>query len=178
MIEPWRGPVRAVQAALTLSLVALSAWGQEQRAADSARVVIVGRVRDFATKNTIAGARVSAAGGVAIVTDDDGLFTLEVSTAGRVTLFVRRLGYDSASVDVDAPTPTGTRYLFELHRAGETLDTVTVAERAASWSPKLEGFEHRLATHNSGTFFTHQQIEQRNPLTVSDVVRRAVSTDM
>src|SRR5205823_3698621 len=54
-----------------------------------------------------------------------------------------------------------------------TLDTVTVAERAASWSPKLEGFEHRLATHNSGTFFTHQQIEQRNPLSVSDVVRRA-----
>src|SRR5205823_3105984 len=126
-----------------------------------------------ATKTAITGARVSAAGGVAMVTDDDGLFTLEVSTAGRVTLFVRRLGYDSASVDVDAPTPAGTRYLFELHRASETLDTVTVAERAASWSPKLEGFEHRLATHNSGTFFTHQQIEQRNPLSVSDVVRRA-----
>jgi hypothetical protein len=60
-----------------------------------------------------------------------------------------------------------------LHRAVQTLDTVAVATRATSWSAKLEGFEHRLARQNGGTFYTRQDIEQRRPLVVSDLVRRA-----
>jgi len=145
---------------------------QQPTARDTGRALIVGKVRDAATREPIAGARVSAPGGAAASTNEHGEFTI-TAIAGRVTVSVRRLGYDSLSTEVDAPSPSDTRYVFEMQRTAQSLDTVAVATQAVSWSPKLEGFEHRLAHHTGGTFFTRTEIEQRRPLVVSDLVRRA-----
>jgi hypothetical protein len=140
---------------------------------DTAKVVILGRVRDASTRQPIADATVSTGNGTVAATNEQGEFALATSLAGRIVVFVRRLGYDSLSAEVDAPSPNDTRYVFEMHRAAQTLDTVSVATEAASWSPKVEGFEHRLAHHTGGTFFTRTAIEQRRPIAVSDLVRRA-----
>lgn len=156
-------------AAMTGALKPGSMRGQQS--ADSARIVLRGSVRDGATGEPIAGASVRASTSVASVTDDHGAFALEVSTRGTVTLHVARLGYDSLTVDIDASS--ANRATIELHRTAQTLDTVAVATRATSWSPKLEGFEQRLARQNGGTFSTRQDIVERRPLAVSELVRRA-----
>lgn len=140
---------------------------------DTARALILGKVRDASTRQPIAGASVSTDQGTVTATNERGEFTLATGPAGRIVVFVRRFGYDSLSTEVDAPSPTDTRYVFEMHRAAQTLDTVSVATEAASWSPKVEGFEHRLAHHTGGTFFTRTEIEQRRPIVVSELVRRA-----
>jgi len=165
----WRWRAR-IAIAMLLGLDSVLA-AQQPSGRDSGRVLIVGKVRDATTREPIAGARVSTPGAAAS-TNELGEFTI-AAIAGRVIVSVRRLGYDSLSTEVDAPSPSDTRYVFEMQRTAQSLDTVAVATQAASWSPKLEGFEHRLAHHTGGTFFTRTEIEQRRPLVVSDLVRRA-----
>jgi CarboxypepD_reg-like domain len=144
-----------------------------QQSRDSASFVIRGSIRDATTREPVAGVSVSTAEGVTASTDARGEFALERRTAGRVTLRLRRLGYDSLSVEITAPSSGDMRYAFELHRAVQTLDTVAIATRATSWSPKLAGFEQRLARHNGGTFYTQAEIDQRRPVVLSDLVRRS-----
>jgi hypothetical protein len=152
-------------------LVGGTAAAQQPHPADTL-VVIHGKVRDAATREPISGAVASTIDSRSISTNASGEFSLPTH-AGRVTVMVRRIGYDSTSADVESPSPSDTRYVFEMHRAVQTLDTMTVATRASSWSPKLEGFEHRLARRSGGTFFTRTDIELRRPISVSDIVRRA-----
>jgi len=168
-------PASRVGALMRLCLVLLAGLAAPSQAQqpDTAKVVILGKVRDASTRQPIAGASVSTGDGTATATNEQGEFTLATSLAGRTAVFVRRLGYDSLSAEVEAPSPSDTRYVFEMRRAAQTLDTVSVATEAASWSPKVEGFEHRLAHHTGGTFFTRTEIEQRRPVVVSDLVRRA-----
>ena len=172
LTRPSASRVRALARSCLVMLIGLATPGLAQQP-DTAKVVILGRVRDASTRQPIAGASVSTDNGMAAATNEQGEFTLATSLAGRIVVFVRRLGYDSLSVEVEAPSPSETRYVFEMHRAAQTLDTVSVATQAASWSPKVEGFEHRLAHHTGGTFFTRTEIEQRRPIAVSDLVRRA-----
>ena len=141
-----------------------------QQTSDSATTVLRGSVRDVATRQPIAGASIRVGASVGSVSDEQGAFALEVSTHGPVTLHVTRLGYDSASTVVDSPT---TNIVVELRRSAQVLDTVAVSTRPTSWSPKVEGFERRLARANGGTFFTRDDIERRQALVVSDLVRRA-----
>lgn len=143
-----------------------------QQSRDSTRTLVRGIVRDATTREALADASVRANVGSTTTSNEKGEFVVEVPAAGRVTLHVRRLGYDSLSTDVDLGVPE-RGVVVELHRVAQTLDTVAVATRPASWSAKVEGFEHRLARKNGGTFFTRDEIERRNPLVTSEVVRRA-----
>ena len=152
-----------------------------QQPRDSARTTIRGLVRDAATREPLPDASVRAVGAygassvtgeAAATSNERGEFVLAAPVGARVTLRVRRLGYDSLSTDVDLGREERPVTL-ELHRVAQALDTVAVATRATSWSPKVEGFEHRLARKNEGTFFTRDEIERRNPLVTSEVVRRA-----
>ena len=107
-------------------------------------------MRDAATREPIAGASASTSDGRPTSTNERGEFTL-AAHAGHVTVHVRRIGYDAISADVDAPSPSDTRYVFEMRRAVQSLEAVAVATEGVSWSPKHEGFEHRLARNTAGT---------------------------
>jgi hypothetical protein len=149
-----------------------AAMAQDVRAAGASHSLIMGQVREAGTGRPIPGATISSTAAVLASTDDDGEFTIQLSAVGRVTLRVRRLGYDSVSVDIEVPAAPGTHFIFELHRV-VGLDTMVISAPAMSGSPKLEGFERRLARHNGGTFFTRDDIERRHPLVASELVRRA-----
>jgi hypothetical protein len=163
--------------ALRLAIVLGAAVAGEalaQQSPDSTRLVLRGIVRDEVTHAPL--------GDVAVCTGDSrretttngrGEFRVDVRIAGRVTVQLRRLGYDSLSMDVVVASSGEEPYVFDMQRTAQALDTVAVSTRATSWSPKLDGFEHRLARHNGGTFFTHDEIEQRRPIVVSELVRRS-----
>jgi len=165
-----RSPGSALVLAAVISALAAHRM-HGQRGADSARIVLRGSVRDRATRQPIVGASIRVNASVGSISDEQGAFALEVSERGPLTLHVTRLGYDSVSVVVDLPSTTSST-VVELQRSAQTLDTVAVATRPTSWSPKVEGFEHRLARANGGTFYTRDDIEQRRPVVVSDLVRR------
>jgi hypothetical protein len=138
----------------------------------TAQAVIIGRVRDIATRQPIAGARILVSGTRSEITsEDDGAFVVDVGAAGLVTLHLMRLGYDSISVSVEAPTPSGQRFVFEMRRAAATLDTVVVSESQTVWSAKLEGFEHRRV-RGGGSYVLRSEIERRRPLHTTDLLRR------
>ena len=144
-----------------------------QQSADSTPRVVRGSVRDAASREPLDGVSVRVNDGGVATSNENGEFTIEVRGGTHITLHARRLGYDSLSLAVELPPSRESHVDLELRRTAQTLDTVAVASRATSWSPKVEGFEHRLARHNGGTFFTREDIEQRRPLVVSDVVRRS-----
>lgn len=142
-----------------------------QQSADTSTIVLRGFVRDGMTRMPINGASIRLSASVGSVSDEQGAFAVDVSARGPLTLHVTRLGYDSASIVVDSPSSTNS-ILVELRRSAQMLDTVAVATRATSWSPKVEGFERRLARANGGAFYTRDDIERRRPIVVSDLVRR------
>lgn len=138
----------------------------------TAQAVIIGKVRDIATREPIGGARIFLSGTRSeVISDDDGEFGLDVGAAGLVTLHLKRLGFDSISVSVEAPTPSGQRFVFEMRRAAATLDTVVVSESPTIWSAKLEGFEHRRL-RGGGSYVLRSEIERRRPLHTTDLLRR------
>jgi hypothetical protein len=143
-----------------------------QQSRDSTRLVLRGMVRDGVTHAPLGDVAVRTGDGDA-TTNSRGEFRIDVRAVGRVTVLLRRLGYDSLSMDVVVASASEEPYVFDMQRTAQPLDTVAVATRATSWSPKLEGFEHRLARHNGGTFFTRDDIDQRRPIVVSELVRRS-----
>jgi hypothetical protein len=145
-----------------------------QQSRDSTRFVLRGIVRDEVTHAPLGdvAVRTGDSGGEA-TTNGRGEFRIDVRIAGRVTVQLRRLGYDSLTMDVVVASAGEEPYVFDMLRTAQTLDTVAVSTRPTSWSPKLDGFEHRLARHNGGTFFTRDDIEQRRPMVVSELVRRS-----
>jgi hypothetical protein len=153
-------------------VAAIAGTTPAQQSRDSTRFVLRGIVRDVVTRAPLGDVAVHTVDGEA-TTNGRGEFRIDVRVAGRVTVQLRRLGYDSLSMDVVVASSAEEPYVFDMQRTAQTLDTVAVAMRAASWSPKLEGFEHRLARHNGGTFFTRDDIERRRPIVVSELVRRS-----
>ena len=138
----------------------------------TAQAVIIGRVRDIATREPLSGARILASGTrLESISDDDGAFVLDAGIARLLTLHLVRLGYDSISVTVEAPTPSGQRFVFEMRRVAATLDTVVVAESPTVWSAKLDGFEHRRL-RGGGSYVLRAEIERRRPLHTTDLLRR------
>lgn len=162
----------AVAAAIMMHAVGISVHGVPAQVTPPAtRVVLRGSVRDARTHDPIEGVAVRGGDGAVGSTDEKGDFAMSVQAGQPINLLLRRLGYDSLTVALDSVSER--HYEFALERAPRTLDTVAVDARAKSWSPKLEGFEQRLARRNGGTFYTREDIEQRRPLTVSDLVRRS-----
>jgi len=103
LTKPPASRVGALMRLCLVMLVGLAAPGLAQQP-DTARVVILGKVRDASTRQPIAGASVSTSDGTATATNEQGEFALATSMAGRTAVFVRRLGYDSLSAEVEAPS--------------------------------------------------------------------------
>ena len=146
---------------------------QTGRAADTATVRITGIVRDLGTQRPIAGATVATGDGVLATSDTNGDFTMTVRALRQIRVHVRRIGYDSAAVDIDPSGLGGQRLVIAL-RAIPTLDTLTVTADPRRWSSKVDGFEQRRAHHNNGIFFTRADIERHQPIVTSDLVRLAL----
>lgn len=135
-------------------------------------------VRD-STGRTVVGAQVSltpvlAASGVAFgrsgVTGDDGRVQLPGLPAGRATLAVRRIGFRAQSREVTL-TAADPALVVTLGAVPQQLASVVVrGTRRGPYTGHLADF-HRRRDQGYGRFFTAADIDRRNPLRTSDMLR-------
>ena len=134
--------------------------------------LVVGAVIDRASGVALSGVAVSAAGGTAATTDDEGFFVLPVS-AGRVTLGLSRSGYIGGSVDTATAAGDTLRLRFMMMTSGtrraQALPAVAVTEKRAGLPTP---FLRRKALKGGGRFYVEEDIAKLNPPHVPALLQR------
>jgi hypothetical protein len=102
-------------------------------------------------------------------TDPIGRLLLSAIPAGDYVVVARRFGFlpDSQRTHIPA-TDTEVTVTFHLRTSAHVLDTARIESKALR--DKMVDFERRRAS-GRGTFITRDDIEQRNPLTLADLLR-------
>jgi hypothetical protein len=133
-----------------------------------------GRVRGRvtgATRRPIAGARVTVWGtGMETTTNADGEFTLGNLPAGTHALEVRAVGFMPAQQPVDIVQGAPGAAEIELANLGITLDTIKVTAQRLYTSRRRADMERRMRS-GVGRFIDEKEIERRNPIYVTDLLR-------
>jgi hypothetical protein len=109
--------------------------------------------------------------GQGATTSNDGTFTLTAPTPGVYRLYASRPGYRllfTPAIQLNQNDEIGVT----LRMLPDTITlrpiTVTASRRP---SGRLGGFYDRAQRHAGGTFITRDQIEQRHPFEISDLLR-------
>ena len=155
--------------ALSVVIALMSALARDVQG-QPARRELVGFVRDSAG-SPIEDATVAIPGASAR-TDARGLFRLWTGDVDTLTISIRRLGYAATSALLASRNRQWDTVVVELDRTSQALARVTVKESSTRRALGLRDFEERRA-RGLGVFFTRDQIEARNTMRPSDVVRTA-----
>ncbi len=107
-------------------------------------------------------------------TNDKGEFRLSKLKPGNYTLSMRRLGYAPFFVPIVVSDGDPTELAFELTPSEARLEPINVETERLSAKLRRVGFESRRRTSGvpASHFLTHLEIEQRNPVSLSQVVER------
>ncbi len=151
-------------AALALAL-ATSAAAQARPA-----VGVIDAIVTDTTLAPLADAAVSLVGtGVRVTTGGNGrLLILSVPT-GRRQLVIQRLGYRPLLADVDVTAGDTVRLSFALQNATRVLEGMTVT--ATGRSLRMAEFEKRRENNVGGQFLTAAEIEKRNTVFATELIR-------
>ncbi|HEY0970943.1 MAG TPA: TonB family protein [Gemmatimonadales bacterium] len=132
---------------------------------------IAGSVLDTAG-SPIAGAQLQVIGLLGRgSTGSDGAFILAGIPTGQRMLRVRRLGFQPESVSVEVSPGAETKVEVRLTALPLRMDAVVVEARLRPmYSGRLARFWERR-DRGIGTFFTAEEIDRRNPMVVTDLLR-------
>ena len=175
--------IRPLVAPLAL-LAAVAAGGQAPDSSTGAsntghRATIAGVVSDSAGTG-IVGANVSIAGipGHA-VSGADGAFRLPAGVAPGVQRVVtRRIGFRPDTLMVTVPIEGDIDLRIRLVPAAHRIATVVIAAGRSRYSGRLRAFHERRDRATGGHFFTEEDIAQRKPRMVTDLLRMLPGTRM
>lgn len=121
----------------------------------------------------LAYANVVLNGGRRVVTDDSGRIDLP-ARPGRVSLLVRRIGYEPNEVRLASMPDTAVR--VRMTAVARTLETQQVTVRSPFVRLDLSGFYRRMAEVEHGArvgyFVTPEDLSLRNPQNVTDAVEQ------
>ncbi|MGH7645358.1 MAG: carboxypeptidase regulatory-like domain-containing protein [Gemmatimonadales bacterium] len=132
---------------------------------------ILGRVVDRRSQVPIQGAVVVLAGmGTGATADSTGGFVQFGLAAGLYTLEARAIGYSMGSWTIELADADSLRYVFELDLVGFELPAVVATGQAVPADRALREFERRRAA-GRGVFITPEEIAQRNPRTLDELLR-------
>ena len=168
----WSAAMARRSAVLPLALLALAAWPVR------AQVVLQGRVIDDSTEQPIAGARLILLNHYGKTagyqeTDSLGRFRFTPHDNGRYGLDVRAVGYRPALRTVlwmlEDRNFAGLEVRLTPHVA-LLAPVEVVAMSAPSKSPVLANMEWRRR-HGLGFMISRQEIEERHPLRVTDILQ-------
>lgn len=137
--------------------------------------MVSGSVR-AADESRLAGARVELVADVAraasdqavAITEQDGTFRFASVPDGMARLVVRRLGFRPETLTVAVPQIDGGNVVVMLERVAQPLAPIVVTERSSG--PLPSGFERRRVS-GFGHYLTRADIEKRNPLRTTDLLR-------
>ena len=133
--------------------------------------VIRGTIRD-SLGTRVEHAVVQTTGQSRVVSDDSGHFEYRATPRGELRLLVRRLGYAPLELRMN---PSGdTTVQLVLSRIPRRFDVMVVEASRLSQRLAATGFYERLGQRNKGlgsaSFITAEDIEQRNPLRISQTL--------
>lgn len=100
-------------------------------------------------------------------TDDAGRFRIPAVAAGRASVVVRRIGYRLATQDV---VLDGRPLALEVEAVPQQLSAVVVQSRRRVYDGPLADWNRRR-DFGMGRFITREEIDRRNPLRTSDLLR-------
>jgi len=107
--------------------------------------------------------------GATVHTDSLGRFVLSRLSPGMFDVSLRRLSYSPMMINLEVTEGDTTDVEVTLNAAAEILPTVVVKGKEEH-KRQLDGFEQRRKL-GVGHFITRAQIESRNPLLLSEMVR-------
>lgn len=152
--------------ALALTALALAAT---PRIVDAQSGVIAARVLDVRTQAPVVDALAWWIEGREMArSDSSGTFVMLRIKAGKHRFDVRALGYERKTFEVHVPE--GERTAIELHLTPTTQTLATVDVRASGSSKRFQEFEMRR-TYGRGHYFTREDIEKHQFLTLMDAMR-------
>lgn len=133
--------------------------------------VIRGTLKD-STGAPVPHAIVQTTGQGRVVSNDSGFFEYRAVPKGELRLLARRIGYQPLEVRINPSGDTTVRIV--LSAVPRRFDTMNVVASAVSGRLSGVGFYERMNDRNkglgSGIFVTAEDIEQRNPLRISQML--------
>ena len=102
------------------------------------------------------------------VTNDSGRFLIPTIPHGQATIVVRRIGYRPATVETPVPSPVALAFVLEA--APVQLGRIVVQDRRTQYEGPLAAFNRRRDL-GFGRFITRDDIERRNALRTTDLLR-------
>jgi hypothetical protein len=119
----------------------------------------------------VSGARVGLMGtSAATLSKANGDFVLDSLPAGTQAIVVRQIGYRPTEVAVDLSSRTPSRVTVQLGAFVPELSPVEVVSRRDEGLQKV-GFLDRKRTSAGGYFMSPEQLEKRNAMKFSDILR-------
>src|SRR5205823_6465552 len=103
-----------------------------------------------------------------IYSDDSGAFKFPALPRGPATLAVRRIGFKPVSVETSLPFESSMAVLLEAN--AQSLTPVVVQDRRKRYDGPLADFNRRR-DYGIGRFLTSGQIDARNALRTTDLLR-------
>lgn len=102
------------------------------------------------------------------LTNEQGLFVFPAVQPGMYTIEISRIGYETLRDSLEIEANTELRMLVKMSVLAVELEPITVT----AWvrTGQMAGFYERRRT-GLGTYITREDIEARNPLYVSDLLR-------
>jgi hypothetical protein len=173
----WKSDVpRALFRYVALSILSYSLGVSALRAqsvSQADRRVLTGSVTSNSGEGIPYAYLYESASGTSAVSNSSGVFKIVLkSPASCVSLRVRRLGY--APFDTTFSTDQSTEAIqIRLSALSSVLDTVTVRARSGDYDEYLDrhGFYRRVSRAADATFISASEIERRNALDFSSIVR-------
>ena len=137
-------------------------------------LTLQGRVLDAGSRAAINRASIVVSRGSGTVaagyTDSIGSFSLPMVGIGPVIVYVRRLGYRPMTL-FGVESQPGVPLQLSMVPIPQAIEGVAVTAKGAA-SPRVVGFDDRLAKHVGGTFITREQLDTWHPMRTTDVMRR------
>jgi hypothetical protein len=156
--------IRARTALLSLAWCAETVLAQEKRE-------IRGVVVDSSSRAPLVDVEITVADfHRSVRSDERGRFRFTDIDSGGYYIVARKAGFSPESVTVITESVGASEVRIAL-RLVATLSEVEVSESAII-SARLQGFEHRRERKNGGQFITRAEIDRRNPVVTSSLLRR------
>jgi hypothetical protein len=161
--------MRSAASLLTaLTLITVSAPSRAQTVSGRLLDATDGRAIADATMSLLSDGRVL----VSVNTDSAGSFAVAAREAGTFRLRAERIGYRTAATPpLELLTGDTLHVEFRLSVDAVALNPITVTGYSQRPPGQLGGFYDRMERSVGGTFITRQDIEERRPMLVTDLLQ-------
>ena len=112
---------------------------------------------------------------IRVGTGPNGRFRITKIPTGQYLVIVKRVGYRPVSAVIEVPSVDTVRLSYTLERVTETLETVTITEKAPT--ERMSEFEQRRKL-GFGEFMTRAEIDQRNSVFPTELFRKFMSVNV